>query len=56
MSAYFVPLVTLALAVVVLGERPAPLQLLGGLVILGGVRLAAGGTRRLEIVETARVA
>jgi drug/metabolite transporter (DMT)-like permease len=33
MSAYFVPLITLALAVVILGERPAPLQLVGGLVI-----------------------
>jgi len=40
MSSYFVPIVTLALAVVLLGDRPQPLQLIGGLVILAGVRLA----------------
>ena len=31
---------TLVLAVVFLGDRPQPLQLVGGLVILAGVRLA----------------
>jgi len=40
MTSYLVPVLTLALAVVFLGERPQPLQLVGGLVILAGVRLA----------------
>ena len=40
MSSYFVPVLTLALAVVLLGDRPEALQLVGGLVILAGVRLA----------------
>ena len=40
MSSYFVPVLTLALAVVLLGDRPDALQLVGGLVILAGVRLA----------------
>jgi drug/metabolite transporter (DMT)-like permease len=45
MSSYFVPVLTLAMAVVLLGERPAPLQILGGIVILAGVRLATFGLR-----------
>jgi drug/metabolite transporter (DMT)-like permease len=48
MSSYFVPMLTLAMAVVFLGDRPQPLQLVGGVVILAGVRVAtlrmAGGT------------
>jgi len=40
MSSYFVPILTLAMAVVFLGDRPEPLQLVGGVVILAGVRLA----------------
>jgi drug/metabolite transporter (DMT)-like permease len=40
MTSYFVPVLTLVMAVVLLGDRPQPLQLVGGLVILGGVRLA----------------
>ena len=40
LSSYFVPVVTLTMAVVFLGERPQPLQLAGGLVILAGVRIA----------------
>jgi drug/metabolite transporter (DMT)-like permease len=40
MSSYFVPVITLVMAVVILGDRPQPLQLVGGLVILAGVRLA----------------
>ncbi len=40
MSSYFVPVLTLVMAVVFLGDRPHPLQLVGGLVILAGVRLA----------------
>jgi drug/metabolite transporter (DMT)-like permease len=40
MTSYLVPVLTLAMAVVLLGDRPQPLQLLGGVVILAGVRLA----------------
>ena len=40
MSSYFVPVITLALAAAFLGERPQPLQLVGGIVILAGVRVA----------------
>jgi drug/metabolite transporter (DMT)-like permease len=40
MSSYSVPVLTLAMAVVFLGDRPPPLQLVGGVVILAGVRLA----------------
>ena len=40
MSSYFVPIVTLAMAVVFLGDRPQPWQLVGGVVILAGVRVA----------------
>jgi len=40
MTSYFVPVLTLVMAVVFLGDRPQALQLVGGLVILGGVRIA----------------
>jgi drug/metabolite transporter (DMT)-like permease len=40
MSSYFVPVLTLAMAIAFLGDRPQPLQLAGGLVILAGVRVA----------------
>jgi drug/metabolite transporter (DMT)-like permease len=40
MTSYFVPVLALAMAVVFLGDRPEPLQLVGGVVILAGVRLA----------------
>jgi len=40
MTSYLVPILTLAMAVVLLGDRPQPLQLAGGVVILAGVRLA----------------
>jgi drug/metabolite transporter (DMT)-like permease len=40
MTSYLVPVLTLGMAVVLLGDRPQPLQLVGGLVILAGVRLA----------------
>ena len=40
MTSYLVPVLTLAMAVVLLGDRPQPLQLIGGVVILVGVRLA----------------
>lgn len=40
MVSYLVPVAAVVIAAVSLGERPAPLQLLGGAVILGGVRVA----------------
>lgn len=40
MTSYLVPVITLVMTVVLLGDRPQPLQLVGGLVILGGVRIA----------------
>ena len=40
MTSYLVPVLTLGMAVVLLGDRPQPLQLVGGAVILAGVRLA----------------
>jgi drug/metabolite transporter (DMT)-like permease len=40
MTSYFVPVITLVMTVVFLGDRPQPLQLVGGVVILAGVRLA----------------
>jgi drug/metabolite transporter (DMT)-like permease len=40
MTSYLVPVLTLAMAVVFLGDRPQPFQLVGGVVILAGVRLA----------------
>jgi drug/metabolite transporter (DMT)-like permease len=40
MTSYFVPVLTLVMAVIFLGDRPEPLQIVGGLVILAGVRLA----------------
>ncbi|HYV21792.1 MAG TPA: DMT family transporter [Candidatus Bathyarchaeia archaeon] len=49
MTSYLVPVLTLAMAVALLGDRPQPLQLVGGVVILAGVRLAtwrlAGGSQ-----------
>jgi drug/metabolite transporter (DMT)-like permease len=41
MVAYLTPVTTLVLAFFILAERPLPLQLAGGLVIVVGVRLAA---------------
>jgi drug/metabolite transporter (DMT)-like permease len=41
MISYLAPIAALILAFVVLGERPLPLQLVGALVIVLGVRLAA---------------
>ena len=46
MSSYFVPVLTLAMAVLLLGDRPQPLQLVGGAVILAGVRLGTLRTAR----------
>lgn len=47
---YLVPIAGVTLAFFVLGERPHPLQLLGGAVILAGVRLAT--LRRRPAVAT----
>lgn len=52
MTSYLVPIGTLILAALILGERPAPLQLVGGAVILLGVRIS---TRRPSIVGSAAV-
>ncbi|GAC1702065.1 MAG: EamA family transporter [Candidatus Limnocylindrales bacterium] len=41
MVTYFTPVTALALAFVILGERPLPLQLLGGAIVVIGVRVAA---------------
>jgi drug/metabolite transporter (DMT)-like permease len=41
MVSYLVPIAALTLAFVVLGERPLPLQVVGAIVIVLGVRLAA---------------
>lgn len=49
MTSYLVPIGTLILAALILGERAAPLQLVGGAVILLGVRIA---TRRRAGVAT----
>ena len=40
MTSYLVPVLTLVMAVVLLGDRPQPLQLVGGVVVLAGVRVA----------------
>jgi drug/metabolite transporter (DMT)-like permease len=40
MVSYLVPIFALAQAVIILGEQPAPLEIVGGVVILVGVRVA----------------
>jgi drug/metabolite transporter (DMT)-like permease len=40
MVSYLVPIFALIQAVVILGEHPAPLEIVGGAIILGGVRVA----------------
>jgi drug/metabolite transporter (DMT)-like permease len=49
MVSYLVPIAALTLAFVVLGERPLPLQLVGALVIVLGVRLATRRTAAASI-------
>ncbi|MBI3522705.1 MAG: DMT family transporter [Chloroflexi bacterium] len=39
LGSYLVPIATLLLAALILGERPHPLQLVGGAIILAGVRI-----------------
>jgi len=41
MVSYLTPVTTLGLAFAILNERPLPLQLAGGAVIVVGVRIAA---------------
>jgi drug/metabolite transporter (DMT)-like permease len=53
MSSYIVPVAALLLAFAFLGERPQPLQLLGGAVILAGVRIATLGARPSAVIEAA---
>jgi drug/metabolite transporter (DMT)-like permease len=53
MSTYMVPVAALILAFVFLGERPHPLQLVGGAVILAGVRVATLPRREAAPVEVA---
>lgn len=50
---YLVPVAALLLTVAFLGERPQPIQLAGGAVILAGVRIATLGPRRAEVIEAA---
>jgi O-acetylserine/cysteine efflux transporter len=40
MISYLVPIFALLQAVTILGERPAPLEIVGGAIILVGVRVA----------------
>ncbi len=40
MVSYLVPIFALVQAVLILGEQPAPLEIVGGAVILVGVRVA----------------
>ncbi len=54
MVSYLVPVAALAIAAVWLAERPAPLQLLGGAVILAGVRVAT--LRRPATMEVGEAA
>lgn len=51
MITYLVPVATLVLAFFILGERPQPLQLAGGAVILAGVRVATLRHRPAETIE-----
>jgi drug/metabolite transporter (DMT)-like permease len=53
MSSYMVPVAALLLAFIFLGERPEPLQLAGGAVILAGVRVATLRQREPAVVEAA---
>jgi drug/metabolite transporter (DMT)-like permease len=54
MSSFLVPVAALLIAAVWLAERPAPLQLVGGAVILAGVRVATlRGAATMEVGEAA---
>jgi drug/metabolite transporter (DMT)-like permease len=56
MVSYLVPIFALAQAIVILGEQPAPLEVVGGIVILAGVRVATlrmGARSPIEETEPA---
>jgi len=53
LTSYLVPVVTLLIAFVALGERPHPLQLVGGAIILAGAWLVSRRPRSLVEVEIA---
>jgi drug/metabolite transporter (DMT)-like permease len=50
------PVASVALAAAVLDERPSPLQLLGCLIVLGGVVAATAGRRESRTREAGRIA
>lgn len=56
MVSYLVPLFTLVGAAFILGEHPAPLQLVGGAIILIGVRVATWRAHSTTPLEDAAVA
>jgi len=56
MVSYLVPVFTLIGAAIFLAERPTPLQLAGGAVILAGVRVATWRARASAILEDAAAA
>jgi drug/metabolite transporter (DMT)-like permease len=51
MVSYLVPIFALVQAVLVLGEQPAPLEVVGGAVILAGVRVATLRARPRSVIE-----
>ena len=51
MVSYLVPIFALTQAVVILGERPTPLEIAGGAIILLGVRLATWRAIRATPLE-----
>jgi len=53
MSSYMVPVAAVLIAFIALGERPQPLQLIGGAVILVGVRIATLRRGSAPVVEAA---
>ena len=53
MVSYLVPIFALTQAVVILGERPTPLEIAGGAIILLGVRLATWRAIRATPLEDA---
>lgn len=53
MVTYLVPIATLVLAAILLGERPQPLQLVGGAVILIGLQIATRRAKTRELAEAA---
>jgi drug/metabolite transporter (DMT)-like permease len=56
MISYLVPIFALIQAVLILGEQPAPLEVVGGAVILAGVRVATLHTGPRSAIEEAEPA